>query len=212
MRRYSLIDRALLQVDLGLRTLFGRPRSTGRPLPGEDLPDGALDEAQRRHVEGLMRVDHTGEVCAQALYQGQALTARDRRVAERLVQAAEEENDHLIWCERRLEELGGRKSLLNPFWYLASLGIGAAAGLAGDRLSLGFLAETERQVVRHLEDHLASLPSQDRRSRAVLEQMKVDEGEHAATAVRMGAKELPPPLKLMMKLQSKVMTTTAYRI
>ncbi len=159
-----------------------------------------------------MRVDHTGEVCAQALYQGQALTARDRRVAERLVQAAEEENDHLIWCERRLEELGGRKSLLNPFWYLASLGIGAAAGLAGDRLSLGFLAETERQVVRHLEDHLASLPSQDRRSRAVLEQMKVDEGEHAATAVRMGAKELPPPLKLMMKLQSKVMTTTAYRI
>ncbi len=212
MRRYTLLDRALLQLDLGLRTVFGRPRSTGRPVPGEELPDGRLDERQRRHVEGLMRVDHTGEVCAQALYQGQALTARDRRVAGRLMQAAEEENDHLIWCEQRLEELGGRKSLLNPLWYLASLGIGAAAGLAGDRLSLGFLAETERQVVRHLEEHLASLPPQDRRSRAVLEQMKLDEGEHAATAVRMGAKELPPPLKLMMKLQSKVMTTTAYRI
>ena len=212
MRRYSLLDRALLQLDLGLRTVFGHPRSTGRPVPGEELPDSMLDERQRHHVEGLMRVDHTGEVCAQALYQGQALTARDRQVAERLMQAAAEENDHLIWCERRLEELGGRKSLLNPFWYLASLGIGAAAGLAGDRLSLGFLAETERQVVRHLEDHLASLPPQDRRSRAVLEQMKVDEGEHAATAVRMGAKGLPPPLKLMMKLQSKVMTTTAYRI
>ncbi|RME35017.1 MAG: 2-polyprenyl-3-methyl-6-methoxy-1,4-benzoquinone monooxygenase [Gammaproteobacteria bacterium] len=212
MRSYTPVDRALLQLDLGLRTLFGRPRSTGRPHPGEEFPDRGLEEPQRRHVEGLMRVDHTGEVCAQALYQGQALTARDRQVAERLMQAAEEENDHLIWCERRLQEIGGRKSLLNPFWYLASLGIGAAAGLAGDRLSLGFLAETERQVVRHLEEHLASLPARDRRSRAILEQMKVDEACHAATAERMGAQEVPPPLKLLMKLQSKVMTTTAYRI
>jgi len=210
MRQYSLIDRALLQLDHGLRRVFGRPRSSGREVPGENLPAPELDELQRRRVEGLMRVDHTGEVCAQALYQGQALTARDRQLARRLEQADGEENDHLIWCDQRLQELGGRKSLLNPFWYLASLGIGAAAGLAGDRWSLGFLAETEHQVVRHLEDHLAHLPQQDRRSRAILEQMKIDEGRHATTALTLGATELPPPLKLLMKLQSKVMTGTAY--
>jgi ubiquinone biosynthesis monooxygenase Coq7 len=163
-------------------------------------------------VAGLLRVDHAGEVCAQALYQGQALTARRADVRSRLEQAAREENDHLAWCGRRLEELGSHRSLLNPLWYAGSFAIGALAGLAGDRWSLGFLAETERQVVRHLDGHLADLPPDDMKSRAILEQMREDEGRHATTAVDAGAAELPGAVKGLMAGVSRVLTAVAYRL
>ena len=205
----SLADTLIVEFDKALRTLFV-PAPTRRALPGEELPDAKLSESERRHVLGLMRIDHSGEICAQALYQGQALTCRDPEVKKTLEQAAWEETEHLNWTERRIGELGGRKSLLNPLWYGGSLAIGIAAGLLGDKWNLGFLAETERQVEGHLDDHLARLPAQDGRSRAILEQMKTDEIGHAETAVRLGAAELPLPVKLAMKLSSKVMTRTAY--
>lgn len=209
MHQVSLMDHLIVEFDKALRTLFA-PAPTRRPLPGENLPDAELSEAERRHVIGLMRIDHTGEICAQALYQGQALTCRDPEVKKTLERAAWEETEHLNWTERRIEELGGRKSLLNPLWYGGSLAIGVAAGILGDKWNLGFLAETERQVEGHLDDHLARLPVQDERSRAILEQMKTDEIGHAETAVRLGAVELPLPVKLAMKLTSKVMTHTTY--
>ena len=159
-----------------------------------------------------MRVNHAGEVCAQALYQGQALTARRDETRQQMEQAAEEENDHLVWCRHRIHELGGHTSLLNPLWYTGSLALGAFSGLLGDKWSLGFLAETEHQVVSHLEGHLQRLPEGDEKSRAILEQMKVDEGEHRATALNAGGSELPESVKKLMSLASKVMTTTAYRI
>jgi ubiquinone biosynthesis monooxygenase Coq7 len=159
-----------------------------------------------------MRVNHVGEVCAQALYQGQALTSRDPATRQALIQAAWEETEHLNWTERRIEELGGRKSLLNPLWYAGSLAMGIAAGRFGDKWNLGFLAETERQVGAHLEDHLRRLPPQDERSQAVVKQMASDEAEHAATAIHLGAAELPKPVKAAMRLSSKVMTGTAYYI
>jgi ubiquinone biosynthesis monooxygenase Coq7 len=159
-----------------------------------------------------MRVNHAGEVCAQALYQGQALTARQDDTRRQMAQAAEEENDHLLWCRHRIHELGGHTSLLNPLWYSGSLAIGAVTGLLGDKWSLGFLAETEQQVVRHLEGHLQRLPENDEKSRAILEQMKTDEGEHRMTALNAGGVELPDPVKRLMTLASRVMTTTAYRI
>jgi ubiquinone biosynthesis monooxygenase Coq7 len=171
-----------------------------------------MTEEQRRLSASLMRVNHSGEICAQALYQGQALTARNPRAKAALEQAAREETEHLAWTEGRIEELGGRKSLLNPVWYAGSFALGALAGLAGDRWNLGFLAETERQVVTHLEGHLGRLPEEDARSRAIVEKMKEDEARHATSAVGHGAAELPEPAKAAMRLSSKVMTETAFWI
>jgi ubiquinone biosynthesis monooxygenase Coq7 len=211
-RDYSPADNLLIQLDHALRTVFGRPHTTERPDPAEDLPDADLSDAARDHVARLMRINHTGEVCAQALYQGQALTARLPGVRDSMARAAAEENDHLDWCERRVHELGGRLSLLNPLFYAGSFLIGAAAGLAGDKWSLGFVAETERQVERHLDEHLAQVPPEDVRTHAVLEQMRTDEVGHATKAVEAGAAALPAPIRDAMRFTAKVMTTTVYRI
>lgn len=202
-------DRLIISFDRGLRTLLA-PAETLRPVPGEALADAGPDERARPHVAALMRVNHSGEVCAQALYQGQALSARTSGARQALEQAAQEETEHLAWTERRIEELGGRKSLLNPLWYAGSFAIGAAAGLLGDRWNLGFLAETERQVAAHLDGHLQQVPVDDARSRAILEQMKHDEMRHATTALGHGGAELPEPAKLAMRFASRVMTRTAY--
>ncbi len=205
------IDQLIIAFDKGLRTVFGGAQSLREP-PGEKLPEGALSENDRMLAASLMRVNHSGEICAQALYQGQALTARNARAKAALEQAAQEETEHLAWTERRIQDLGGRKSLLNPVWYAGSFAIGAAAGLLGDRWNLGFLAETERQVVKHLEGHLDRLPKSDLKSRAVLTQMRQDEARHATSAIKHGGGELPGPAKLAMRLSSKVMTETAYWI
>lgn len=202
-------DSLILHFDRALRTLFA-PAASRRPHPDAGLPEAALTDAERRHVAGLMRVNHSGEVCAQALYQGQALTARNPDIAQALQQAADEETEHLAWCERRLNELNSHKSLLNPLWYTGSFALGVLAGALGDRWNLGFLAETERQVEGHLDGHLQRLPAQDAKSRAIVEQMKADEIRHAETAIALGGAELPLPVKLAMKLTSKVMTQTAY--
>lgn len=211
-RRLSFLDRVIIDLDRGLKALGGEAPAEGRDNPAGALPEASLSPAQRHHAAGLMRVDHSGEVAAQALYHGQALTARTPRLREAMQQAAREEGDHLRWCSERLQELGERASRLDPLWYVGSFFIGAAAGLAGDRWSLGFVAETERQVVRHLQGHLSSLPPEDTRSRAILEQMRVDEGVHATSAVESGAGELPAPVKRLMSLTARVMTETAYRI
>lgn len=207
---HTPIDRFILGLDQGVRTLFGPPLTTERPCPGADLPDTELSDQERRHVARLMRVNHTGEVCAQGLYQGQALTAHRTETRSRMARSAQEENDHLDWCEHRIKELGDRKSLLNPLWYAGSLAIGAAAGLAGDKWSLGFVVETERQVENHLDGHLAEVPTADLRTRAILEQMKADEIHHAELAQGLGGAELPAPVKLAMRLTAKIMTGTVY--
>jgi ubiquinone biosynthesis monooxygenase Coq7 len=186
--------------------------TTGRPNPAANADDTQLTEFERRHSAGLMRVNHAGEVAAQALYHGQALTARREAVRDALDRAAREENDHLAWCEQRLCELDSRNSYLAPLWYLGSLAIGAAAGLVGDKWNLGFLAETERQVVVHLKGHLASLPARDQKSRAIVEQMREDEGRHATAAMRAGGASLPEPIRKLMTTTSKAMTSTAYWI
>ena len=209
-RNYTLPDRFVMHLDTGLRTLFGKPRVTERPDPAATIPETDLGEAERALAGRLMRINHSGEVAAQGLYEGQALTARLPEVREKMERAAQEENDHLDWCERRIGELGSHKSYLNPIWYTGSLAIGALAGLAGDKWSLGFVNETEKQVVRHLDDHLARISEKDRKTRAILEQMKIDEAHHATTALHAGGAELPEPVKLMMKLTAKVMTGTAY--
>lgn len=206
-----LSDRFIIEFDKALRTVFA-PATTWRPVPGNDLPDAELSAEERRHVAGLMRVNHCGEVCAQALYQGQALTSRDPSTRQALEQAGREETEHLAWTERRMAELGGRKSLLNPLWYAGSLTLGVVAGKLGDAWNLGFLAETERQVGAHLDSHLGKLPPQDARSHAIIEQMKTDEASHADTAVRLGGRELPAPVKGAMRLMSQVMTRTAYHV
>ena len=207
----SLLDRLVVNFDRGLRTVFGGARTTGRPNPSGVVQEPPhLSEAERQHAAGLMRVNHAGEVAAQALYHGQALTARRGELRDILDQAALEENDHLAWCEDRLKQLGGRTSYLAPFWYAGSFAIGALAGLAGDRWSLGFLAETEHQVVRHLDGHLAELPRGDERSRTIVTQMRDDESHHATTALRAGGVDLPPPVKNLMEAVSKLMTRTAY--
>ena len=211
-RDYTPADDLLIQIDHALRTVFGRPHVTERRDPAADLPETALSDADRDHVARLMRINHTGEVCAQALYQGQALTARLPGVRDSMARAAAEENDHLDWCERRVHELGGRLSLLNPLFYAGSFLIGAAAGLAGDRWSLGFVAETERQVERHLDEHLAQVPAEDARTQAVLEQMRADEIGHATKAVEAGAAALPAPIRDAMRLTAKIMTTAVYRL
>ncbi|MCK7575384.1 MAG: 2-polyprenyl-3-methyl-6-methoxy-1,4-benzoquinone monooxygenase [Chromatiales bacterium] len=209
-RRYTPLDHLLINTDQALRTVFGRPRITERRNPATDLMETELREDQRRHVARLMRINHTGEVCAQALYQGQALTAKQPETRRRLERSAKEENDHLAWCEERLEELGDRKSLLNPLWYAGSFALGALAGLAGDKWSLGFVVETERQVEDHLDDHLAQIPPHDEKSRAILERMKADEIHHAQVAKSAGGADLPAPIRRAMKLTSRVMTRTAY--
>jgi ubiquinone biosynthesis monooxygenase Coq7 len=206
-----MLDQAIIEFDKALRTTFASAPTT-RLRPGATIAEADLSPTERRHAAALMRINHVGEVCAQALYQGQALTSNDPATRQALVQAAWEETEHLNWTEKRIEELGGRKSLLNPFWYLGSLAMGVIAGKCGDKWNLGFLAETERQVGAHLEDHLRRLPAQDARSRAVLEQMAIDEAEHAATAIDLGAAELPAPIKQAMRLNSKVMTSTAYYV
>lgn len=204
-------DQMIIEFDRALRTVLAPARSV-RSTPGEMLPEADLSAEQRRHVVGLMRVNHCGEICAQALYQGQALTSRDPAIREALRGAANEETEHLAWTEQRIAELGGRKSLLNPLLYLGSLGLGVAAGALGDKWNLGFLAETERQVEAHLDGHLRSLPVEDGRSRAIVDQMRQDEIQHAETAILHGAAKLPAPVKMAMKLAAKVMTGTAYRI
>jgi len=211
-REYSPVDRLLLGVDDAVRTLFGRPRVTERPNPASGIPDAELSEQERDHIGRLMRINHTGEVCAQALYQGQALTARLPEVRQSMERAAQEENDHLEWCAQRIHDLGGRKSLLNPFWYAGSFAIGALAGLAGDKWSLGFVAETEHQVDAHLRGHLKEVPMRDQRTRAILTQMREDELRHASLALEGGGAKLPLPIRLGMKFTAKIMTTTVYRL
>lgn len=212
MRHYTPIDHLLFNVDQAVRTIFGQPQITERPDPAANVPEAELSAAERKLAAGLMRVNHAGEVSAQGLYQGQALTARLPEVREKMERAALEENDHLDWCERRVHELGERVSLLNPFWYAGSFAIGAIAGLAGDKWSLGFVAETEHQVIKHLDGHLAQLPPQDQKSRVIVEQMKSDEAHHATVALEYGGAPLPEPIKKVMALTSKVMTETAFRI
>ena len=205
------IDRFIGEFDRALRAIAG-VANAARVSPGEAKPEAPLDEREREHVIGLMRVNHVGEVCAQALYQGQALTARDPHARATLEQAAREEQDHLAWSADRIHELGGRPSLLNPVWYAGSLAIGAVAGALGDRWNLAFLAETERQVEEHLSGHLDRLPVGDERTRAIVEAMRDDEAKHRMTAVRLGAAELPAPVRAAMRFASKVMTTVAYRV
>lgn len=205
------LDQLIIAFDNSLRTVFV-PARAARPNPASGLADADLGDPEKREAESLMRVNHVGEVCAQALYQGQALTARNPEARSALEEAAQEETDHLAWCEDRLNELGGRKSLLNPVWYAGSFALGAAAGALGDKWNLGFLAETERQVEAHLDEHLKQLPEQDARSRAIVEQMKEDEIRHAETAVHYGAAELPPPVKLAMRGMSLVMKRIAHHI
>ena len=203
------IDTFIINFDKGLRTLFAKAQ-TARPLPGEDLPEQELTDAEKRLAGALMRINHSGEICAQALYQGQALTARDPQTQKALEQAAAEETEHLAWCESRIQALGTHKSFLNPLWYTGSLAIGALAGALGDKWSLGFLAETEHQVGAHLEGHLQRLPQHDEKSHAILVQMREDEAKHATTALQHGGAALPMPVKQAMKLNSKIMTTVAY--
>lgn len=211
-RQENLADRVIGQFDTLLRTLVPQAAQPYRPNPAlaHEQPD--MDETERTHAAGLMRINHTGEVCAQALYQGQALTAKLAEVREQMNQAAQEEIDHLAWCDQRLQELDSHTSVLNPLFYGLSFGIGAAAGLAGDKYSLGFVAATEDQVCKHLEEHFEALPPQDERSRAILRQMHVDEAHHADWALAAGGVEFPAPVKKVMTLMSKVMTKSVYRI
>ena len=209
-RHFTPIDNLLMQVDTGLRTLFGKPSVTERPNPEEAVAEGELSATEKVLAGRLMRINHSGEVAAQGLYQGQALTAKLPEVREKMERAAQEENDHLAWCEQRIHELGTHTSYLNPLWYLGSVAIGASAGLAGDKWSLGFVAETERQVVHHLDSHLTQVAEQDNKSRAILEQMKEDEGHHATVAIQAGGAELPAPIKKFMSLTSKVMTKSVF--
>jgi len=208
----TLLDNLITQFDSALKTLVPGSVTALRTSPAVEKDTVELEETDRKHVAGLMRINHTGEVCAQALYQGQALTARLPEVRESMNLAAKEEIDHLNWCEKRLDELESRPSLLNPVWYGMSFGLGALAGLAGDRWSLGFVAETEHQVCAHLQDHLGRLPEQDERSEAILSQMLEDEGRHAVTAEAAGAAELPLPVKSAMNVMAAVMKQVTYRL
>ena len=206
------IDRFIIGFDAALRSVVGGANAQ-RPTPGsESGANIALDSEQRKHAAGLMRVNHVGEVCAQALYQSQKLVARNSEIKEMLDRSGQEELDHLAWCETRLKELGSHTSYLNPFWYAGSFAIGLAAGLAGDKWSLGFVAETEKQVENHLESHLKKLPEEDGRSRAIVDQMRLDEIEHGQAAVHAGGVTLPEPIQKIMQAMSKVMTTAAYKI
>ena len=206
----SDLDRLIVGFDRALRTLWG-PAVSLRPVPGGELPNPELSAAEKRHSAALMRVNHSGEVCAQALYQGQALTARDQSARTTLERAAAEETEHLAWTAQRIDELGGRVSVLNPFFYAGSFALGALSGLLGDKWNMGFLAETERQVEGHLDGHLERLPPQDEKSRAIVAQMKEDEAHHAQTALDHGAAELPEPVKQAMRMCSRLMTVSTFR-
>ncbi len=211
-RSYSLSDSLCFGIDRALRALLNNPVKTGRPSPAIDAIDARLTASDRRHAAGLMRVNHTGEVCAQALYHGQHITAHSASIKQQMEHAALEEGDHLAWCAMRLAELDSHTSYLNVLWYLGSFGMGFIAGAVGDRWSLGFVAETEHQVVQHLEKHCALLPSQDKRSLCILEAMKADEKKHQQDAMHAGAAPLPPFIKQCMTFASKIMVKTAYRL
>ncbi len=209
---FSLTDKLIIEFDKAVQTIAGKPRVTERRQPDEEITDNDLSEQETKTSYRLMRVNHSGEVSAQALYQGQALTAKLPQVRQAMEQAALEENDHLVWCEKRVKALGSHTSVLNPAWYVGSFAIGAIAGKIGDKWSLGFVAETEKQVVAHIDEHLAQISPDDLKSRAILEQMKIDELHHGTTALEAGGAELPVPVKAVMQLVSKVMTKTSYWI
>jgi len=211
LRHYSAADALIGHIDRALNNIFCRQPSR-RDYPAEAEQEAVTEPSERRKAAGLMRVNHAGEMAAQALYHGQSLTARDPALRDKLLQASQEESDHLNWCRRRLDELGAKPSILDPLWYGGSLAIGIAAGVAGDRWNLGFLAETEHQVVRHLDSHLQRLPPQDGRSRAIVTQMRSDELGHARLAEELGAAKLPRPINRLMGLTSKIMTTLAEKI
>jgi ubiquinone biosynthesis monooxygenase Coq7 len=209
-RHYSTLDRLIDVLDTGLRSVFHAAPPTERPNPADALPEADLSQHERDLAGRLMRINHAGEVSAQGLYQGQALTARLPDVRDKMQRAADEENDHLNWCAARIHDMGTHTSYLDPLWYAGSVAIGALAGIAGDKWSLGFVAETEHQVVRHLDSHLSQITEHDGKTRAILEQMREDEGKHATVAVEAGGAELPPPIKALMKLTSRMMTRAAY--
>jgi len=212
IRQHTPLDKILIGADTVLKTLIPGAAEPYRPNPSRAEAELDMTPHERKHAAGLMRINHTGEVCAQALYQGQSVTAKLPEVREQMEEAAREEIDHLAWCEQRIRQLGSRPSLLNPVFYGLSFGIGAAAGAAGDKYSLGFVAATEQQVCKHLESHMQSLPSGDQKSRAILEQMYIDEEQHAPQALDAGRVRFPVPVKMAMKLMSKVMTKSVYRI
>lgn len=211
-RALSRMDQLIIGFDRVLRTLADTPGEERRPSPAHGLRRTELNDAERRHAAGLMRVNHSGEVCAQALYQGQALTARLPEVQVEMEHAAEEEIDHLVWCRQRLDDLNSHTSYLNPLWYGLSFALGAGAGLVSDRVSLGFVAATEERVCQHLETHLQQLPEADQQSRAVVQQMLTDEAKHAQTALAAGGLDFPAPVKIAMSLVAKAMTATSYRV
>lgn len=211
-RRLTLLDKLISEADSVLKTLTSRGAPADRPSPATGHRDTELSPRQRRHVAGLMRVNHTGEICAQALYQGQALTAKLPDVREEMQQAAREEADHLVWCEERLRELGSHTSVLNPVWYGLSFAMGAVAGAIGDKVSLGFVAATEERVCSHLRDHLKQLPDEDRKSQLILQQMLEDEQRHGDQALHAGGANFPRPVKDAMTSVSKLMTRASYRI
>lgn len=211
-RRLTLIDKLICEADTVMRTLTSRGNTAGRPSPARGHSESELDARSRKHVAGLMRVNHTGEVCAQALYQGQAMTAKLPEVREDMQEAAAEEVDHLVWCEERLRQLDSRPSALNPAWYGLSFTIGALAGAVGDAVSLGFVAATEERVCAHLKDHLQQLPEEDRRSRLILQKMLEDEERHGENALAAGGQAFPRPVKNAMSALSRVMTRSSYYI
>ena len=210
-RQLTPLDRLLASANNALRTVATPAgRSAARDNPAENILDADLNASQKRHAAGLMRINHAGEVAAQALYQGHAAVARDKAIEAQMQRAADEEFDHLAWCEQRIHELGVDVSRLSPFWYAGAFAIGAASGVLGDKWSLGFIAETERQVCAHLDSHLDNLPPEDAKSRAIVEQMRDEEEEHGENAIEAGAADLPAPVKHLMRLTAKVMTKTAY--
>lgn len=211
-RQLTPLDKLLAGVDNALRTVASRSAASPRTTPAAGIEEGDLDVRERAHAAGLMRVNHAGEIAAQGLYQGHAAVARDASVQAQLKAAAEEEYDHLAWCEQRLAELDAEPSRLSPLWYAGSFAIGAASGVLGDKWSLGFIAETERQVCEHLDRHLERLPDDDSRSRAIVERMRDEEAGHGEDAVQAGASELPRAVKRLMALTARIMTTTAYRV
>lgn len=211
-RYYSLLDRICCGVDQAVRVLTDHPKTTGAAYPAFGVEEYPLTEAQQKHSAALMRINHAGEICAQALYHGQGLVSSAASTKEKMQQAALEEGDHLYWCKKRLDELNSHTSYLNPCWYLASFCIGLAAGLIGDEWNLGFVAETERQVIKHLAGHLERLPAEDQRSYKILRQMEMDEAKHRDEALASGARELPDIIKKMMALTSKIMVKISYEL
>lgn len=205
------VDKLIATFDTGLRTVFAEANA-GRQRPDAQIEESTLTETEKKQAAALMRINHVGEVCAQALYSGQALTSRNPQIVQSLQKAANEETDHLAWCEARINELGGRKSWLNPVWYAGSFALGAAAGALNDKWNLGFLAETEHQVSNHLQSHLTKLSDADTKTRTIIGQMQQDETQHALEAKELGASELPQPVKAGMKIASKIMTSTAYYV